>query len=404
MTSSNVSCGMYPSSNEPLRKKSRRGLSFRPNLCTRTRQHLCSIPLTETLTSLMMDALTLLKRRDRFKIFHQPVDVNLVPEYLTIVEHPMDFSKIEFKIQNGDYMNFSDMSRDVDLIFSNCKRFNATNTIFFKQAVSISLWWKKLKQQYQERAYTEHHSSIQSIPSSIPNVAKTTPNDFRDQTNTSKQKPVQLKRRRLPYVKCKYKCIPPRDTPLSLGDILQHYGEKGIIQNFLQADNMSKIFFFFTHHLVSSSKLKLLSIQNFSSSTITVLKNDKKDCEKSQPEVYSSLIQSITKFLGPNISHILAPELPSVQNFFFQHQAQWENPVTKQEQKQEQQEVLPKVTPFSTERTKIGSGISSEQLLPSYGDPIRYSGTTYGSVQLKKGNSFTYEASQSNQVAPTPYW
>jgi hypothetical protein len=71
----------------------------------------------------------------------------------------------------------------------NGKRFIAFFS--FKQAVSIGLWWKKLKQQYQEKAYTLQHSSLQSVPSSTTNVTKPTPsNDCRDQTNANKPKPV----------------------------------------------------------------------------------------------------------------------------------------------------------------------------------------------------------------------
>ena len=41
--------------------------------------------------------------KDEYGFFQEPVDVRLVPDYLDVVERPMDFGTIAKKVQAGSY-------------------------------------------------------------------------------------------------------------------------------------------------------------------------------------------------------------------------------------------------------------------------------------------------------------
>lgn len=58
--------------------------------------------------------------------FYVPVDpVALnIPNYFTTIKNPMDLSTITKKLQSGAYQKFKDFESDVQLIFSNCYKFN----------------------------------------------------------------------------------------------------------------------------------------------------------------------------------------------------------------------------------------------------------------------------------------
>lgn len=50
-----------------------------------------------------MDALNVLRRKDKYAIFHEPVDSSAVRSYRDIIANPMDFSTMEFKISQQSY-------------------------------------------------------------------------------------------------------------------------------------------------------------------------------------------------------------------------------------------------------------------------------------------------------------
>lgn len=58
--------------------------------------------------------------------FLEPVDVVAlnIPDYPTIVKHPMDLSTIERKLQQGEYETPSDFEADIRLMFNNCYLYN----------------------------------------------------------------------------------------------------------------------------------------------------------------------------------------------------------------------------------------------------------------------------------------
>jgi bromodomain and PHD finger-containing protein 1 len=81
--------------------------------------------------------LEILKDLDKKKIFHEPVDLNEVPTYSDVIHNPMDFSKMQSKINRMEYITFSQFEADFDLIINNCLLFNQKNSFYYKTAFKL---------------------------------------------------------------------------------------------------------------------------------------------------------------------------------------------------------------------------------------------------------------------------
>lgn len=90
-------------------------------------------PLEATMSKL----LEAIEAKDTSEIFGEPVDVNEVPDYMDVVTHPMDLSKIKLKLVSGLYYTLDDMEADFDLMIRNCLAYNNRDTIFYRAGVRM---------------------------------------------------------------------------------------------------------------------------------------------------------------------------------------------------------------------------------------------------------------------------
>jgi bromodomain-containing factor 1 len=62
--------------------------------------------------------------------FLEPVDwvAMKLPDYPTIIKHPMDLSTIKKKLDDGQYSSAPEFEADVRLMFDNCYRYNPEGT------------------------------------------------------------------------------------------------------------------------------------------------------------------------------------------------------------------------------------------------------------------------------------
>ncbi|KAF5751002.1 hypothetical protein HS088_TW02G00012 [Tripterygium wilfordii] len=100
-----------------------------------------STPLPDE--KLLLFILDRLQKKDTYGVFSEPVDLNELPDYLDVVEHPMDFSTVRKKLAGGVYSYLEQFEKDVFLICSNAMQYNAPDTIYFRQARSIQELAKK---------------------------------------------------------------------------------------------------------------------------------------------------------------------------------------------------------------------------------------------------------------------
>nr|XP_009382068.1 PREDICTED: bromodomain-containing protein DDB_G0270170-like isoform X1 [Musa acuminata subsp. malaccensis] len=84
-----------------------------------------------------------LQKKDTYGVFSEPVDPEELPDYHEVIEHPMDFGTVRNKLLTGAYFNLEQFENDVFLISSNAMRYNAPDTIYFRQARSIHELAKK---------------------------------------------------------------------------------------------------------------------------------------------------------------------------------------------------------------------------------------------------------------------
>lgn len=74
------------------------------------------------------------KTTKQYSYFSTPVSIKDVPNYSTFVRKPMDFSTVKEKLEFGRYPSYMSFIEDIQLIFSNAKRFNGA----FKESDTFS--------------------------------------------------------------------------------------------------------------------------------------------------------------------------------------------------------------------------------------------------------------------------
>lgn len=87
---------------------------------------------------LLTKLLELLKSKDVYGFFWEPVDTSLVLDYLEIIQIPMDFSTMEHKITQKEYKEISEFEQDFLRIVSNAKTYNAPDSVYYKTAERLS--------------------------------------------------------------------------------------------------------------------------------------------------------------------------------------------------------------------------------------------------------------------------
>lgn len=84
-----------------------------------------------------------LQKKDTYGVFSEPVVPDELPDYHDIIKHPMDFGTVRKRISSGAYKYLEQFEGDVFLISSNGMRYNAPDTVYFRQARSIHELAKK---------------------------------------------------------------------------------------------------------------------------------------------------------------------------------------------------------------------------------------------------------------------
>lgn len=69
--------------------------------------------------------------------FRQPVNPSIYTDYLNIIQHPMDLGTIHSKLVLGEYAVLTDLVADVDLMVSNCLKYNPIGHVVCGMAEDI---------------------------------------------------------------------------------------------------------------------------------------------------------------------------------------------------------------------------------------------------------------------------
>ncbi|KAG0417945.1 SWR1 complex bromodomain subunit bdf1, partial [Dictyocoela roeselum] len=71
-------------------------------------------------------------------VFMEPVDVNLIPEYLDVIKKPTDLSTICKKVESRAYQRREDFVAELKLMIENCLTFNAKGSEVYECGLEMS--------------------------------------------------------------------------------------------------------------------------------------------------------------------------------------------------------------------------------------------------------------------------
>lgn len=117
-----------------------------------------------------------LKRRDKNTYFHKPVDRNQLPMYYEVITEPMDFERINYKINRGAYKYLNEYVDDVMLICDNAMYFNEPESTYYQAALELkneaNLIFDQLRPllPVQERPKTLENKNINNNNTDISNT------------------------------------------------------------------------------------------------------------------------------------------------------------------------------------------------------------------------------------------
>ncbi|SGZ55920.1 CIC11C00000001753 [Sungouiella intermedia] len=88
--------------------------------------------------------------------FAVPVNKDEVGDYYDVIKEPMDLSTMELKLENDKYETFDQFLYDCNLIFNNCRSYNAETTTYYKNATKLEKFLnKKIKESADYSHYLE---------------------------------------------------------------------------------------------------------------------------------------------------------------------------------------------------------------------------------------------------------
>ncbi|CAF2415814.1 unnamed protein product [Rotaria sp. Silwood2] len=88
--------------------------------------------------------LTLLRTNENSWPFLEPVTEELAPNYFSIIQNPIDLSKIQQKINNKIYVNNSaEFIQDIELMVANCEQYNGKRSILGRLANRLLYYFKE---------------------------------------------------------------------------------------------------------------------------------------------------------------------------------------------------------------------------------------------------------------------
>ena len=98
-----------------------------------------------TAPGLMQQCLQAVQRHPRSGAFLFPVS-DSVPSYYDVVECPMDLSTLQARLSGGLYTSLPAFAADLELIFENCRLFNAPDSVVCRDVDELEqlyLVWKR---------------------------------------------------------------------------------------------------------------------------------------------------------------------------------------------------------------------------------------------------------------------
>jgi bromodomain and PHD finger-containing protein 1 len=126
-----------------------------------------------------------LKAKDVLQIFLEPVNVQEVLDYLTVIKQPMDLGTMGDKLKDGCYHSIDELEADFNLMIRNCLLYNNKDTIFYKAGVKMkeagAIVFRQNRKELERSGLIEAPLSdrelIRIVDDGLEEVAKLTPGE-----------------------------------------------------------------------------------------------------------------------------------------------------------------------------------------------------------------------------------
>ena len=70
-----------------------------------------------------------------------------IPDYMTIVQNPMDFATIKGKLKDHKYQGIQEFMQDMELVFHNCRLYNGVESEVGLIGVQVHQEYQRLTEQ-----------------------------------------------------------------------------------------------------------------------------------------------------------------------------------------------------------------------------------------------------------------
>ncbi|KAL6143154.1 hypothetical protein ACLB2K_053849 [Fragaria x ananassa] len=195
-----------------------------------------STPSTATVM-LMKQCKTVLQRLMNQKCAHpfvKPVDIVAlkIPDYFTIIKHPMDLGTIQKKLTSGVYSSPLEFAADVRLTFTNAMTYNPGDNLVHIYADDLSkkfeLWWKPIEKKIQKAeppAKTPAHEDMETAKPILPSRKRPITSMPREVKSEPAKRVMSVKDRQ--NLVRDLESLPPEDIPSSIINFLREHSSKG---------------------------------------------------------------------------------------------------------------------------------------------------------------------------------
>ncbi|PVU99859.1 hypothetical protein BB559_000339 [Furculomyces boomerangus] len=89
------------------------------------------------LSPVLMKLIRKLFKKDTYGMFWEPVNTNVITDYLNVISTPMDLSTMKLNVEKGLYPNLSSFAEDFELICRNAMTYNASSTVYYQHAQKL---------------------------------------------------------------------------------------------------------------------------------------------------------------------------------------------------------------------------------------------------------------------------
>ncbi|CAJ0569835.1 unnamed protein product, partial [Mesorhabditis spiculigera] len=97
-------------------------------------------PMVAELAKTMLDEL---EAQEHSLPFLEPVDLKAVPDYLDVIDQPIDMLTMRQKADDGEYPTAEDFHADVELMFANCRKFNEDKSPIGAAGLALNRFFSK---------------------------------------------------------------------------------------------------------------------------------------------------------------------------------------------------------------------------------------------------------------------